>query len=772
MSQRWSLLPLGVLAACATEGKVTPALSAITDGDAPFQASVLSTVAVGGAQVTARVTNTYGVAVPAGAVRVTVVGAGVSTTVDLPATSTGYPSAVVDGTVPGAAAVTITDTEDGVELANPEGTAWVLGQDLPPVAMPRLGFLPLTADQTPTFAVPATDGVVLAVGDQLWFRPSDPSAQPAPLADMPFDIAGLQSGHIDNDGVLDLLVWSGSVVAVLRGHEGGQFTWKSGWQADFGAVVGAVLSDVNSDRLLDLSVGVSGEDRGQVQMLLGDGSWGFDEIDPLVVNGEFYDLASGDERADGQPDASVISVGSGTIRRYTFGEKGWQGAPTSELAGYQAGPGASLMPLADLDGDLDDEVIMLSNPEANTQDLVFYVVGDDEGSTSINYELSWGRFFAELADMNADGVLDVVGLDDGVLHVVRWLDEQFTDETVAGFGAPGPIAAEDWNRDGVNDIAVVTQAVAFHDGVLDADSGSWTRSRGGWQSVNTALVGDLLALDVSADGVSDLVAFTNDGDQLALATWLVSEGEGGRPSFTFADSVSMGVGAVPLGLVHCAPNTFALVETAEGPVLHRVGITVLGAMAEPSGPIDVDGTLLACGALPDGESGVVVAQTSGFWSAYASSLVARSSGNVDAVNAIDLADTDGDGATEVVGCIGEGCSVAVVPMDGGDAVLRSEGTVSVTIGGARADQLGGGRLVAADVDNDGQPDVLGWDELNTRLSLYRAAGGAIAPAAGYHADYGLVGRPAVGDLNADGRKELLFRDAGGILWISPVDGAL
>jgi hypothetical protein len=111
-------------------------------------------------------------------------------------------------------------------------------------------------------------------------------------------------------------------------------------------------------------------------------------------------------------------------------------------------------------------------------------------------------------------------------------------------------------------------------------------------------------------------------------------------------------------------------------------------------------------------------------------------------------------------------------MDGGDAVLRSEGTVSVTIGGARADQLGGGRLVAADVDNDGQPDVLGWDELNTRLSLYRAAGGAIAPAAGYHADYGLVGRPAVGDLNADGRKELLFRDAGGILWISPVDGAL
>lgn len=772
MSKRWSLLPLGLLAACATEGKVTPALSPLTDGDAPFQASVVPTLGVGSARITARVTNTYGMAVPSGAVRVSLEGAGLSTTVDLPATTTGYPSAVVEVTTPGAVAVSITETEDAVDTADGSGTAWVVAKELPAIAMPRLGLLPLSAEQTPTFAAPATDGVVLAVGDQLWFRPSDPSGQPAPLADMPFDIAGLQSAHVDNDGVLDLVVWSGGVVALLRGHPGGQFTWKGGWQADFGSVVGAVLSDVNSDRLLDLSVGVSGEDRGQVLMLLGDGAWGFTEMDPLVVNGEFYDLATGDDEADGSPDASVISVGSGTIRRYTYGEKGWQGAPTSELAGYQAGPGASLMPLGDLDGDLDDEIIMVSSAEANTQDLVFYVVGDDEGSTSINYELSWGRFFATLADMNADGVLDVVGLDDDVVHVVRWLDEQFTDETVTGFGTAGPIAAEDWNGDGVNDLAVVTQAVAFHDGLVDPDAGTWTRSRGGWQSVNTALVGDLLASDISGDGVADLIGFTNDGDQLALAAWLVSEGEEGRPSFTFADSVTLGAGAVPLGLVQCAPNIFALVDTADGPVLHRVGATIAGDLAEPSAPVEVDGTLLTCGTLPDGDAGVVVAQTSGFWAGYANSLLPRGSGNVDAINAVALADTDGNGQTEVVGCIGEGCSVAVVPMPGGDAVVRSEDGVSVTIAGAVSDQLGGGRLAAADVDADGQIDVLGWDELNGRLSLYRAAGGAIAPAAGYHADYGMVGRPAVGDLNADGRVELLFRDAEGILWISPVDGAL
>ena len=772
MSQRWLMLPLGLLAACATEVPVNPAVSPIKDGEAPFAVSVVPTVAVGAVQVVARVTNTYGVAVASGAVQVELSGAGLSTTVELPATSTGYPNTVVEAAAPGPVQVTVTDTEDGVDTSAATGTAWSLSSAAPTLAMPRLGFLPLAADQSPSFAVAATDGVVLAVGDQLWFRSSDTTAPPAQLADMPFDITGIQSAHLDGDGVLDLVVWSGGLVAVLRGHSGGQFTWKAGWQAEFGSVVGAVLSDVNSDRLVDLSIGVSGEDRGQVQIFFGDGAWGFTGTAPLVVNGEFYDLATGDEGADGRPDASVISVGSGTVRRYAYGANGWQGAPTSELAGYQAGPGATMLPLADLDGDLDQEVIMVSSAEANTQDLVFYVIGDDEGSTSINYELSWGRFFATIADMNADGILDVVGLDDDVVHVVRWLDEQFTDETVTGFGTAGPIAAEDWNQDGVNDLAVVTQAVAFHDGQLDADSGAWTRSRGGWQSVNTALVGDLLAVDVSADGASDLMGFTTDGDQLSLAVWLVSEGPEGRPTFTFADSVALGAGAVPLGLVHCAPNTFALVDTAEGPVLHRVGANILGELAEPSGPVDVDGTLLACGTLPNGDSGVVVAQTSGFWASYANSLLPRETGNIDAINAVDLADTDGNGQTEVVGCIGEGCSLAVVPMAGGDAVLRSESGVTATIAGVVTEQLGGGRLTAADLNGDGQRDVIGWDELNGRMSVYQSAGSAIAPAAGYHADYGIVGRPAVGDLNGDGQVELLLRDADGILWISPTDGAL
>ena len=765
MTKRSWLFPASLLtlAACRGEDKTPSAVSDLDEARAPFALQVVPTVRVGAAELVVRVVNSYGVAVPAGAVTMSYAAPGGSSTeLVVEAGPTGTARAQVEA-APGPVQIEASSVEGATLEGVATGESWVLAQPLPLPIAPALGLLPLEPGAEPDFAAPGTNGVVVAIDDQLWWRPADPADLPYLLADLPYDVAGLQAAHIDDDGLLDLLVWSGDIAAVLRGQRDGGYTWKNGWRSTFGAVVGATVSDVNSDQIADVSVGVSGEDKGQIELLLGDGGWGFEAMEPLIVNGEFYSLAVTDEGFDGSPDASVISVASSTVRRYTYAEKGWQGAPTSELAGYEAAAGSTLLPSTDLDGDFDQEVIMVGSPAANTQDLVFYVLGDDSGSTSVSYELPWGRFYAALADMNGDGLLDMVGLDDGLLHVVRWIDEQFTDETNGDMGVAGPIAVADWNNDQVNDLAVATDAVAFHDGKRD-EGGTWSPDRGGWITHARGLIGDIVVEDLTGDGRADVMGFTIDGPDLVVATYTAGEAVDGVPTFNFADSIQLAEGALPLGIVRCAPNTYALVQEGDGTLrLHRLGVSLAGVLSEPSAPVAVDGELLACSAIPGDPKAVVVAQTSGFATTYGAGLGGASSTNIEAINAVGLADTDGDGAAEVVGCIGEGCSVAVVPMIGGDAVVRAEDTTYVTIGGESIPRQGGGQLGVADLDNDGQLDVLGWDAESGRLSLLRAAGAQLAPTAGYHLGYGLLGRPAAGDIDGDGVKELVFvNDAGEI----------
>lgn len=774
MTKRSWLFPASLLtlAACRGEDKIPSAVSALDEARAPFALQVVPTVRVGAAELVVRVVNSYGVAVPAGAVSLRYTAPGADpTSLELEAGPTGTARAQVEA-APGPVQIVATALEGEALDGEATGESWVLAQALPDLRAPALGLLPLPLGAEPDHAAPGTDGVVVAIDDQLWWRPSDPADQPYLMADLPYDVAGIQAAHIDEDGVLDLLVWSGDLAAVLRGQRDGGYTWKAGWRSTFGAVAGATVSDVNSDQIADVSIGVSGEDKGQIELLLGDGGWGFEGMEPLIVNGEFYSLAVTDEGFDGSPDASVISVASSTVRRYTYAEKGWQGAPTSELAGYEAAAGSTLLPSTDLDGDFDQEVIMVGSPQANTQDLVFYVLGDDSGSTSVSYELPWGRFYAALADMNGDGLLDMVGLDDGVLHIVRWIDEQFTDETNGDMGIAGPIALADWDGDQINDLAVATDAVAFHAGRRDADSGTWSPQRGGWITQSKELVGDIVVDDLTGDGRADVIGFTIDGPDLVIATYVASEPVDGVPSFDFADSIPVAEGALPIAVVRCAPNTYALVQGSDGSLrLHRFGVNLSGELSQPSAPIAVDGELLACSAIAGDPKAVVVAQTSGFATTYSAGLGGASSSNIDAINAVALADTDGDGASEVVGCVGEGCSVAVVPMSGGDAVVRAEDTTYVTILGESSQRQGGGQLGVADIDNDGQLDVLGWDAELGRLSLLRAAGAQLAPTAGFHLSYPLVGRPHAGDIDRDGVKELIFVNDQGELTFAPLSAA-
>jgi len=758
---------LGLLSGCGSSDGFGPALRPIPNAELPIAAQVIPTRSSGALEVAVRVVNAWQVPVSAAGLQVTATPADGSEplALTLEPGATGVARTQIAETLPGSYQIEITESTDGVDLTDAKGEAWTFAFDLPQIQMAPFGLTGELEGLIPSHAAPAFGGMVFAAGDKVWWRPADPGASPYVIADMELEVGGLQAAHIDNDGVLDLLVWGGADLILLRGLPDGGYTWSGGYMADFGAIVGVVAADVNSDRDMDLAVGISGESQGQVEILYGSGSWSFDPATPLIIGGEFYDLTAVDEGADGTPDVGVLAVSSGTVKRYTIGENGWQGAPTSELNAYQATPGASLLPSVDLNGDRNPEVIIQGSAEANTQDLVFYILADEEGSPSTSFPLSWGTYTATIADMDGSGTEDLVILDDDTLHVVRWSGTQFLDQAVDSMGPQGPIAANDWTNDGINDLAAVSDIVRFQPGKID-EEGNWTRDRGGWRALATALEGDFLWGDFTNDGLADVVGLTSVDGQLTLSAWTGSVGDDGLPSLSFASRIDLDSGAVAYGLQQCGTEIYALTEGGSGGLLHRARLATNGTLSTPSGPVPAEGTLLACGTLPNAEPGVIVAQSSGDWATYAAGLGARDTGTGDALAAVALADTDGDGAGEIVGCANEGCSVIAVRLGDHDVVVRSDGNLTVESPSGSRTWPGTGTLSSGDLDNDGQPDVLAWDEELGRLSILRAAGIELTPPTGLHSDLELLGRPVPVDIDGDGLLELAFRDSEGKIWHS------
>ena len=763
------LLGAGLLTACGTDDPNLPkGFSEIRAGAGPSSVDVVDRVTPGGLAVHVRVLNEYGAAVPAGSLSLSVEGESLATaqTVELVPDAGGHAFTTLDVAGTGANAVTVTQSADGLDVTDVAGASWVVAAAPVRVTAGAIGWLPELAD-LPSFSVAATGGIVFSVLDQVWYQSGDP-AQPAwQVLDMPQDIVGMESGHIDRDGVLDLLVWGGNQVVLLKGRAEGGFSWKGGWQAGFGAVAGGAIADVDTDRNTDVVIAATGGSQTLVVPMMGDGAWGFAEEEPLFLATDIYDMAAADEGYNGVPVVSVLSVESSSVRRYTLGDEGWVGAATSELPGYGVLPDSTFLPMTDLNGDRRHETLILSGPEANTQDVVMFEILD-EGGGAINYPVPLPPLHASTADMDLDGSLDIVASVDDAVHVIGWDGEGYVDRKADVLGERGPVAGAQMIHDEVPDLSVVTDAVTLYPGSLAAD-GEWALETFSWTPFNTALLGPALLSDYSSDGLVDVVGFTTDTD-LVVAYWTLDILDDGSGELQFqgrTENAALGSGAVPYGLVECSGLIYALTEGAAGTQVSRIDLSsgdpVVDATASTAG------TLLACGLLPSGEPGVVVAQESGFWRSYGIGLTPKEEGTIDAVGAIALADSNGDGFGEVVGCAEAGCSVVAIDPDGDgtDAIVVSDSTgTRVSVGGVETTMAGSGLMGVGDIDLDGIDDVVAWDPTLGRGVMLQAAGAGLAPGPGFHTTRLLASAPSVGDMTGDGVPELIFVADDGTLWHS------
>ena len=180
---------------------------------------VLPASGVGTIEVPIRLINSYGIAIGSGEFSVEVSGASAEeSTVTTDATG----HAVITVNASGATVfdVSVTGTASGT------GTGYALRSDAPDVIAPTGAILPLEAPPA-VVAAAGTGGVAFAGGDEVWWQPFDAQTQAHRVADLPYDVEGMWGVHIDEDGILDLAIWSGSQVLLLRGWSGGGYSWGS-----------------------------------------------------------------------------------------------------------------------------------------------------------------------------------------------------------------------------------------------------------------------------------------------------------------------------------------------------------------------------------------------------------------------------------------------------------------------------------------------------------------------------------------------------------------
>lgn len=641
----------------------------------------------------------------------------------------------------------------------------------------------------------------------LWGQPQFPN----PVYEVGTNPYGLVKADFDGDGIADLVAsdyGSGSNpgnefpggLAFLRGLGDGAFQ-EAAPISTLSNPAALLTADVNGDGRPDLLCESVSESypNGIISLRLNLGGGAFAE-EQVLFNGGFYDLRVGEFNGDGRAD---LLLGAWDGQRYLVVHFG-NGDGT-----FVAAPGLAIgssldAAVADVNEDGRDDVVMVSYPAGPLDPpppqnavLTFLSRGDggfdagpsiplseygylpfpvdldgdgfvdlalntfhwDGGNGSLGpfltffghgdgtfepgpVNLTWLSNDIESADVNGDVITDILTVDGSDLTVLLGNGDRTYSPAAGSVSAgsnTGDIVIGDWEGDGLLDVALLSN---FAGAVFTfAGNGDGTFGPGPIASLSEALLEGIATGDFNGDGRLDIVAGRVVADDVAV---LLGNGDG-----TFGAEVLYPAGISPLAVAVADFNR-------DG----RQDLAVLDAnwhdfVPEPE-PIP-DGSLSILFGNGDGTFGAPVQYASG-----------------GGAMVLAVGDLNGDGAPDAVianshGRGGEASDLAVFLNDGAGG-LGSPTTLALDV----ADYFPYGwsspaALAIGDVTGDNHADIA----VAIRGLLYRdptpiPSKLTVIPGNGdgtFQAGMTVVegedaSSVAIGDINRDGRLDLVFGDPG------------
>jgi len=332
---------------------------------------------------------------------------------------------------------------------------------------------------------------------------------------------------------------------------------------------------------------------------------------------------------------------------------------------------------------------------------------------------------ARLADLDGDGDLDIV-FSSRDANLVGWLEQTgsgFTQRAIESLTSPTSVLAADLDGDGDLDVAATSDS---------QDRVRWYENDGASppaftaRDVSTTADGaeEVVAADVDRDGKVDLVSVAKNDDEIA---WYQNDG------------------ASPPGFARHAidEDPDASGSGAEGFVDGAVGILVF----DPDRDGDPDVAAIGLNSLAWFEN------TNGIGTAW--SPHTASSGLATGAQ-LASADLDRDGDADLLAAIRNDDSVYWYENDG----TPGTGTWTQRVVSSAVDFGTGGNVSAADVDADGDTDVLAGSGVDQKLFWFENDGAAV-PAFTSREITGQrpIDHPGAGDLDRDGDIDLVALDA-------------
>ncbi len=447
------------------------------------------------------------------------------------------------------------------------------------------------ADAVADLAVTSSDmsavSVLLGNGDGTFQARSDYSVGYQP--------AGIVAGDFNGDGTQDLVTANRSErsFSVLPGNGDGTF----GKRTDYGtagrpATLGAI--DANGDGRLDLAVVLA--DTSRVSIVLGNGDGTFPTYRHFHTQASPWGIAGGDFNGDGKTDLVTTDLtvdGSAVTVLLGTGNGTFQ-----DRAVLPAGPVPVWVTTGDFnrDGKLDFAVVnqtctVLPCPVGSVSAYLGY--GDGSFQPPVAYQVGSIPVFVTAADLNADGILDLIvansgfGYTDTVSVLLGNGDGSFRLHVdYATAHSPDHVVVGDFNQDGRFDLVA---------------GGSLLLGRGDGTFEPYLDLGVMVwaAGDFNADGRLDLV--TVKGSQLAL---MLGNGNGTfEPAASLLDATGAissliardfnGDGNLDIAAAASPSDTILIFSgkgdgTFESPVSFRGGSFINGLAA---GDFNADGAL-------------------------------------------------------------------------------------------------------------------------------------------------------------------------------------